>query len=544
MLDRATPNTVPVFHALGLEMPQAVEGAYQTHWPTLKRRLQQTGSDGYLARRSQDNVPDALKAAYDHEKIASTLTLPLWIRSRLTGILVLVSTRPHRWTAEEINLAQMLARQASIALEKAQMAQANQQRLEDTERLNRILTTANRQLRRADILTSICDEIRKLLDVPAVAAGLQQTEGLDITTCCTDTVKAETSRQLIPDLATAPQLEEALEKQLTLTFTDIQQEAPDIAAQLPDTLARGIVFLPIIHRSSSIGLIVAAAPTPRTFTLREVTLLESIAAAIAPALDNARLLQEAQAARKETQKAYEDLRELDDMKTQFIQNVSHELRTPLAIVKGYADLILSDHFDRDNQEVLDQALVAIQAHTNQLTALVEAITTLEDVDTDQMHRTPQPVLPVFLHAIQSIQQPIFRRKITLHTDLPSRLPRINLDAKQLGLAVFHLLDNAVKFNREGGQIWVSAWEEDGHVFCEIKDEGIGIEPAEQDRIFERFYQIDGTTRRKYEGMGLGLSIVKSVIEKHGGRVWVESEGLEKGAKFTFSLPVYSTAKER
>jgi signal transduction histidine kinase len=80
------------------------------------------------------------------------------------------------------------------------------------------------------------------------------------------------------------------------------------------------------------------------------------------------------------------------------------------------------------------------------------------------------------------------------------------------------------------------------VVCEIQDEGIGIEPEEQERIFERFYQVDGSTRRKYEGMGLGLSIVKSVIEKHEGQVWVESGGTMQGARFLFSLPVYSAAE--
>lgn len=226
------------------------------------------------------------------------------------------------------------------------------------------------------------------------------------------------------------------------------------------------------------------------------------------------------------------------MKSQFIQNVSHELRTPLAIVKGYLDLVLDASFGFKLEPNMEQALKAMQTHTNRLTSLVESITTLENVETGQLERNPQPILPVFLHALQAVRQKAERNHVELIVDLDQQLPQVNLDPQQLSLALWHLLDNAIKFNRPGGRIWVNARQENDHVICTIRDEGIGIPYSEQTRIFERFYQVDGSTKRRYEGMGLGLSITREVVEKHGGRIGVQSDGPDTGATFSVSLPVY------
>jgi signal transduction histidine kinase len=226
------------------------------------------------------------------------------------------------------------------------------------------------------------------------------------------------------------------------------------------------------------------------------------------------------------------------MKSQFIQNVSHELRTPLAIVKGYLDLVLDASFGFKLEPNMEQALKAMQTHTNRLTSLVESITTLENVETGQLERNPQPILPVFMRALQAVRQKAERNHVEMLVELDQQLPQVNLDPQQLGLALWHLLDNAIKFNRPGGRIWVNAQQQGDEIICSIRDEGIGIPLSEQVRIFERFYQVDGSTKRRYEGMGLGLSIAREVVEKHGGRIWVYSEGVDTGAIFKITLPVY------
>lgn len=187
---------------------------------------------------------------------------------------------------------------------------------------------------------------------------------------------------------------------------------------------------------------------------------------------------------------------------------------------------------------MEQALKAMQTHTNRLTSLVESITTLENVETGQLERHPQPILPVFLRALQAIRQKAERQDLELITDLEPQLPQVNVDPQQLGLALWHLLDNAIKFSRPNGHVWLRAWTEGDEVRCTIRDDGIGIPQEEQARIFERFYQVDGSTKRRYEGMGLGLSIAREVLEKHGGRLWVSSEGPNTGATFTLTLPIY------
>ena len=160
------------------------------------------------------------------------------------------------------------------------------------------------------------------------------------------------------------------------------------------------------------------------------------------------------------------------------------------------------------------------------------------METGQLLLQPQPILPVLLRSIQAIRQKALRREIDILADLPAILPQVNLDPQQLGLALWHLLDNATKFSEPGGKIWLRTWVEDDEIRCQVQDEGIGIPLDERERIFQRFYQVDGSSRRRYPGMGLGLSLVKRIIEKHGGRVWVTSDGPGQGAIFTFALPVY------
>ncbi|MFL7792452.1 MAG: sensor histidine kinase, partial [Anaerolineae bacterium] len=123
-------------------------------------------------------------------------------------------------------------------------------------------------------------------------------------------------------------------------------------------------------------------------------------------------------------------------------------------------------------------------------------------------------------------------------DLPNALPIATIDAHYLIRALSQVLDNAIKFNRKPGRVWVKAAVNEDEIWLRIEDEGIGISAVELPHIFERFYQIDGTTSRKYGGMGLGLAIVKEVIAAHQGRVWAESQGEGQGTALTIALPIH------
>ncbi len=524
------------FCSQGITDAADAEQLLVANWPLERARHLESGSQGYLAYADVEGMD--VKAVHWalQQGVRAVLNCPLWLQGELTGVLVLFDTQPRRWDAEVIELVQMLARQTSIALEKVLLTQELRLSLSEAQVLNQVLQLVNTTLDPKEILRLTCQTVRQALQVPVAVASLLRAYAP------TEPAAAPAQRYtwILQEPAVNRQalLQAQLAEPHTLVVNDLAQELPELAAQLPPPPVGGLLVVPLLARGELIGVLSAESPEPRTFTQREIVLLESIAVAMTPALENARLYQEAQEARLRTEEAYHHLQKLDNLKSQFVQNVSHELRTPLAIVKGYVDLALDDSFGFSMDPQLAQAMGAIQTHTNHLVELVEAITSLEDVEMEGLQLRPQPLLPVILTALQAVRQKALRHTLRLHIDLPAQLPVVNLDPQRLGQAFGHLLDNAVKFNKPGGDIWVRGWTKNGKVWVQIADSGIGLREKELAQLFQRFYQVDGTSSRKYGGMGLGLSIVKEVVERHGGRVRAESPGLDQGSAFTVVLPEY------
>lgn len=533
------------FYSVGLEEPTRMEQHLLESWSTQQAFHKRQGLDSYVILDNSERHPGTPESFKKERKLGAVLVIPLWIQGQVQGIMSLIDPQTRQWKEGEIELGRMLARQASIALEKALMAQTLQRRLQGTERLNRILATINATLERDEILRYVCQEVQETLAVPLVWAGLFQDHTISLIEQVVMPDYPPLPKDVSVDLKDTLLLRRLFNEGKTFYFSDVQQEIPRIAAQFQlRKKTRALLLVPVSIRGEVIGFLAAEDSHPRPFMREEIASVESIAAAIGPTLDNARLYKETQAALRRAEAAYADLQRLDAMKSQFIQNVSHELRTPLAIVKGYVDLILDASFGFDTDPVLEQSLVAIQTHTNRLVDLVESVTMLEDLEAGALESYPQPLLPVLIKAVKSVQQQVNRHNLKLVLEFPAHLPKVDLDPQRLGLALWHLLDNAIKFNQEGGRIWVKAWKKDEEVYCEICDEGIGISQEEKERIFDRFYQVDGTTKRKYGGMGLGLSLVKEVVEKHNGYVEVESAGYHQGSCFRIILPIHQPQSER
>jgi signal transduction histidine kinase len=396
----------------------------------------------------------------------------------------------------------------------------------------------NTTLERGEILRYVCHELQELLDAPRIWAGLLRRERVRIISQEVGEKVSPLPPQIKVTEQQRPLLAPLLQKRALFSTSDFKKSHPQLTPFPAPSFTRALLMAPLIVRDQVVGLLAAEHPTPRAFSQRERELVTSIAAAVSSMLDNAHLYQEVRAARDRAEAAYGELRHLDTLKSQFIQNVSHELRTPLTTIKGYVDLILDNSFGFTCDPLLSQALTAIQSHTNHLVDLVESVTTLEILEAGRIEAQPQPILPILLKSLESIQPMVERKRQQLVVDLPAELPEVNLDAERLELALWQLLDNAVKFNQERGCVWVRAWEENNCIYCEVRDEGIGIQPDKLEHIFERFYQVDGSVKRKYGGMGLGLSIAKEVVLAHGGSIRAASGGTGRGTTFELSLPIY------
>jgi PAS domain S-box-containing protein len=233
----------------------------------------------------------------------------------------------------------------------------------------------------------------------------------------------------------------------------------------------------------------------------------------------------------------EKLKDLDRMKDELIANVSHELRTPITIVKGALDLASTEEGAEQREKLLGIAKRALERQNR----LVEDLIRVGDMRRGEYKPSLRDlnVGQVIGEAVEEMRPHGLRKGVVIRTRIPRDLPRAKGDQGEVKHLLQNLLDNAIKFNRDGGEVVVEAGRRGDAVVVSVADTGIGIPPEKLDSIFDEFYQVDGSLTRRYGGLGMGLKIAKSIVEAHGGGIWAESR-LGRGSKFCFTLP----AKDR
>jgi len=232
------------------------------------------------------------------------------------------------------------------------------------------------------------------------------------------------------------------------------------------------------------------------------------------------------------------LKELDRTKDEFIQNVSHELRTPLALIRGYVELLESETLG-ELQEEQRQPVAIIARRCRIMTKLVEDITTLLEIEARPPEMAPVSLSALAQTVVEDFEDLAERNRLALHAEIAPHLPPVMGEERYLHRVVDNLVNNALKFTPAGGAVALQLFQENGRVILQVSDDGIGIPAEKQARVFERFYQVDGSTRRRYGGTGLGLALVKEIVEAHGGQVTLESE-LERGSRFRVAIPATAT----
>jgi PAS domain S-box-containing protein len=233
-----------------------------------------------------------------------------------------------------------------------------------------------------------------------------------------------------------------------------------------------------------------------------------------------------------------ELRSLDEMKSNLLANVSHELHTPLVSIKGYTEMILKRKLGPLTPEQ-ERGLQVAQKNIDRLIELIDNLLSFARLETGETQLTLEdlPLWQVVDEAIDLVSERIRRRGLSVTTQYESDDLMVRGDRIKIGQVFTNLLTNAVKFNREGGRIAVSARRGGaGFVDVEVSDTGIGIPADEQEKVFERFYQVESGPRRRYEGTGIGLSIARDILRLHGCSIRVQSTPGE-GTTFQFTLPM-------
>ena len=251
------------------------------------------------------------------------------------------------------------------------------------------------------------------------------------------------------------------------------------------------------------------------------------------------ILEDTTAARDEIKKLYEDLKLVDRMKTEFLSVVSHELRTPLTPIMAYVAMFLGETLGPLSPEY-KKATGVIKRSSEHLLSLIDSLLDVARMERGmimELKREPIALQKLAAEIIEAVLPQAQAREISLKLDLPDKFPTILADPIKIGRLLSNLLGNAFKFTPRGGQIAVCGIPQDGTVLVQVIDNGIGIAKENQGGIFNKFYQVDSSFTRAVGGMGVGLAVAKEIVEAHGGKIWVESEGVGRGAKFCFTLPI-------
>lgn len=289
---------------------------------------------------------------------------------------------------------------------------------------------------------------------------------------------------------------------------------------------RNLVGVPMLIRDQVTGVLEALNKHNGGFSKDDADILSIIASQAAVAIQNARQMQA-------LQNAYSEIRRADDIKSRFLALASHELRTPLQHVLGYAGLLI----ESEDQEVIEKADKVVKA-ANRMKSIIESMTSLDLIRQGKLEAEfkLQPLQPILEKALQEKRHDIIEHRHLVEWHIPMQPIAVKADETALSQVFINLLDNAIRFTPDNGQIALSAKHDKNGVLISIADNGIGIAPGELENIFKDFVQLEHHLTRTHEGLGLGLTIARGIVAMHGGKIWADSGGEGSGSTFHVFLP--------
>jgi GAF domain-containing protein/class 3 adenylate cyclase len=482
--------------------------------------------------------------AYRSAEIASSLIVPLICQQELMAVLALHQCGPRSWQDDEVQLVVMVADQAALALSQAR-AYEQVRALAKREALVNTITAAIRSsLNPQDIFAAITQQLGQALHVDGCAlslwteddefvqcVGLHDANQPELELFSTAEADGHANRHQLPQsfapIDGNPVLQQLLVTQAPVVISDLSQHNELNVSDLPlRSPARALLVVPLLYDGKIIGSIsLRQIHQPRQWQKAEVELAQAVAAQAAIAVQQSRLYQT-------TCQQAEKLLELDRQKTEFFQNVSHEFRTPLTLTIGP----LESAVEQQQGLSYDQSVIALR-NSRRLLRLVNQLLDLQRLDAGRMQPSFRPcdLLRFIEQVVDSFRPYCAKKQIDLLTQFEA-CSTVYLDLEKFDKVLYNLLSNAIKFTKAGGKIEVSLQATPTQCLIRIRDTGIGIRADQIPHLFERFRQADGSASRSYEGSGLGLALVKELVELHGGKVGVQSIYGE-GTTFSVLLPL-------
>jgi two-component system NtrC family sensor kinase len=465
------------------------------------------------------------------------LSVPLVSKGQPVGVLAVANrSHGHAFTLSNETTLQTLADYATIAIENAKAYQATDQALEErlTEltHLYHIAKTVTSTLDQEQVFDLITARINDMFNVEAGSVLLldDETQELTFVTTCMGSDQPLHGLSLERGQGIAGQVALSGEPALVNDAYGDNQFYGQID-RATGFVTRSILCVPLMIHDRCIGVIELLNKVDGPFTSDDTERLSNVASSVAIALENARLYQEAQEIHRE--------------KSRFVATMAHQLRSPLTTIKGYSDMLLSGatgSLPVPSEESVEQ----IQAQASNLIGLMEDLLDIARLETGetQLQLEPVSLREVVSQLTSSLEQRFKEKDLRLIVRASARLPDVLGDRERISQVLMTLLINAYLYTLPKGRITIEARRQRGRrqrhrmrwITVSVSDTGIGIEQEEQPKVFQRFYRADHPLVQHHRGRGLSLSIAKSLVELHRGKIWVESAP-GKGSTFRFTLPV-------
>jgi signal transduction histidine kinase len=480
--------------------------------------------------------------------VRSVLSVPLKIKRELIGFIY-VANRPGGFSERELRLLEILATQAAETIVNARLFATIQAQAEREAVVNRLLLSLQRGSEPHEKVQEVIERVGEVLGLDRCVAVLFADADHDdyYGEWCAEGVEPVTDWPDVRERSPVRHVLRTERRPLVVPDVSAHPLAAGIAGLIERARLKSLVVVPVTLQGRVIGSISGhQTRARREWSEDDVDLLVAVATHVGATLENARLISE--------------LREANRLKDQFLATLSHELRTPLTAINGWVEM-LSEREALGREGDLADGIRAISASATSLTQLINDLLDLSRIQRGvlRLQRDLLDINELVRTAERTVRQSAHARKLEVRLELFDGLPPTVADAQRFQQILWNLLSNSIKFTPKGGSVVVRTRLAGGGeargaagdggdgraapppsparwIEIEVEDTGEGIPADFLPHIWERFRQADSTATRRHGGLGIGLSLVKELVEAHGGQIEVVSEK-GRGSRFTFSLPV-------
>jgi PAS domain S-box-containing protein len=478
----------------------------------------------------------------------SAMMIPLKTRGRILGVITFVNSEAKRHhTLEDLALAEDLANRAALAVDNARLYSAEQQtrlaaeRTSDLlKRLQSVSESLSQALTPQQVATAVVEQAVNSLGAHAGTLVLLNDAGNELEIVGTVNFPQEVVKRWnrFPLSQQVP-IADAIRGNspvIVESFAEWSDHYPGLGPLASVTGSQALAAFPLTVEGRTIGALGLSFPKPQKFSQDDRAFMLALSQQCGQALERARLYETEQKLRTQAEAA-------NRMKDEFLATVSHELRTPLNAILGWSQMLNTGRLDAP---AMEKALTTIERNAKAQTQLIDDLLDVSRIITGKLRLNIRAVdlSSVVMAAVDAARPAAEAKEIRLQTLLDPQAGPITGDPDRLQQVIWNLLSNAVKFTPKGGRVQVRLERINSHIEIVVSDTGIGIDEEFLPHVFDRFRQLDGSKTRRHGGLGLGLAIVRQLVELHGGTVLAENNREGQGAVFTVKLPLLPLRQEQ